>query len=524
MEQFFGQVWLLAADYWWLIAAALILAEFVKPNNAVEAAIDEFKPENTHGGAKFAENKDLRKAGLFKGKGIPIGYSPDGSHELHYSGSGHLLTCASARSGKGTTLIVNALLSWPGSVFVIDPKAENAATTGHHRRKNGDVFLLKPLEIAQAEDALKGLKHARYNPMCILDPKSKSFHVLCDKIAAAIVVGEGREGKYFSDTARIPVSGVMAALARHADPSRRNLVEVARIISSGEGFFRFCREAMQSNDPFIIQKLERFALAEGTEPTREMNDVIATAISNMSFLANEAMAHSLSGSDFRFADLKRRPGTTIYVSLPLSLLDVTDRYYRLITECFLAELLDEKQRGKRRPVLAIIDEMASVGEHMRSLENAQGMISGAAGLIIWGVVQSIVQLQGMFPKTWQVFVQNAGVFMAFASRSESDREFVSKLAGTCEVVTRSRNANLDRQTGEVVVSESGSQFGRPLLHPHEVGALAKDEMLVFGVEGVNGPIRAKRKPYWKVGKFAGKFRKNPYVNSNGGGLFGRLFG
>jgi len=35
-----------------------------------------FDPPNSHGGARFADNKDLKKAGLFKGKGVPVGYSP----------------------------------------------------------------------------------------------------------------------------------------------------------------------------------------------------------------------------------------------------------------------------------------------------------------------------------------------------------------------------------------------------------------------------------------------------------------
>lgn len=178
---------------------------------------------------------------------------------------------------------------------------------------------------------------------------------------------------------------------------------------------------------------------------------------------------------------------------------------------------------KRAPVLVVVDEMAQLGPYMKILENCMGMGAGAAGIQLWCVLQDISQLRGMFSATWETFIQNCGVTMWFGARDQSTREYVSKLAGTCEVVTRSRNASIDRLTGEVVVSESGSQLSRPLIHPHEVGELAKDEMIAF-VEGVNGPIRAKRKPYWKVGKFAGKFRKNPYVSGNGGGLLGKLFG
>ena len=177
---------------------------------------------------------------------------------------------------------------------------------------------------------------------------------------------------------------------------------------------------------------------------------------------------------------------------------------------------------KRAPVLIICDEVATYGKNMKVLQNCMGMGAGAAGIQLMLVLQDSSQLRSMF-EAWPTFIQNCGVTLWFGLRDPESRDLVSKLAGTCEVITRSRSANIDRQTGEVVVSESGSQYSRPLIHPHEAGQIGRDEMIAF-VEGVNGPIRAKRKPYWKVSRFKGLFRKNPYVNNNGGGLLGRLFG
>jgi type IV secretory pathway TraG/TraD family ATPase VirD4 len=192
-----------------------------------------------------------------------------------------------------------------------------------------------------------------------------------------------------------------------------------------------------------------------------------------------------------------------------------------MVECFLADLLAEGRRGKGGPVLTIIDEMAQLGPHMKSLANAMGMAAGAAQIQIWGVLQSLDQLQGMFPKTWSSFIQNS-VSMWWGLNEQAAQDYGSKLLGTCEVITRSRSANIDPRTGEVMIAESGGQLSRPLLHPFEVGKLPEDEMLVFGVERANAPIRAKRRPYWKIGTCRG-FRKNPYVNDNRG-LLRRLVG
>jgi type IV secretion system protein VirD4 len=474
-----------------------------------------FDPPNSHGGARFADNKDLKKAGLFKGKGVPVGYSPDGRHALHYPGFG-LLTVAAARMGKGATLICNALMSWKLSCIVVDPKCENAAITGHWRRRFGKVFVLNPF--GMLPDALKGLKLARFNPMDILDPASQSFHAMCDKLAAALVWDEGREGMHFTTAARMLVSGVIAALMRHGAAHEKNLVAVARVISGD--IYGFCRLTVQStNDPFILQKLGRFA-AVGAEAIREVTDVIATAITQLGFIGNAAIAESLSGSDFRFSDLKRKV-ISVYICLPLNLLDICDKYFRLMLETALTDLLNEGQRGKGKPVLCIVDEMAQLGPHMKSLANVQGMGAGAAGLIMWGILQDLSQLKGMFPDTWETFIQNCGVTMWFGARDQTTREYISKLSGTCEVLSYSRSVSIDPRTGEPNVNDNASQFGRPLLLPHEAGQLAPDEMIAF-IEGVScGPVRAKRKFYFRSG--CRGYRDNPYVKNNGDGLFGWLF-
>src|SRR5271167_1073979 len=154
---------------------------------------------------------------------------------------------------------------------------------------------------------------------------------------------------------------------------------------------------------------------------------------------------------------------------------------------------------KRAPVLVIVDEMAQLGANMKILENCMGMAAGAAGIQLWCVLQDISQLRGMFEKTWETFIQNCGVTMWFGARDQSTREYVQKLSGTTEVLTRSRSVSIDPNTGEPNVNDSAAQYGRPLLLPHEVGEIAPDEMILF-VEG-RLTVRAKRKPYFLLPEF-----------------------
>ena len=82
-------------------------------------------------------------------------------------------------------------------------------------------------------------------------------------------------------------------------------------------------------------------LTQGAEPSRGLTDVIGTAISNLGFLNNAAIAESLSGSSFRFVDVRKRKAT-VFICLPLSKLDITAKYFRLVLEFALAELLNER--------------------------------------------------------------------------------------------------------------------------------------------------------------------------------------
>lgn len=334
-----GGILTACVHYWYIIAAAIVLLQFMARPNSAEEAIKEFNPENTHGRGDKANNKNLKKAGLFQSKGIPIGYSEDG-RELHYSGVGHLLSVAAARTGKGL-LLIGALLSWSSGAIIIDVKSENALVTAHFRRRFGPVYILSPFKMFSDE---LGSMFARYNPMDILDTGSPSFHADCDKLAASAVWEEKGENRFFTDGGRIAVSGVVASQKRHAPKDKQNLLEVARIIGSGAGFFTYCREVVEAtNDEFIKAKLERFALPEGVEPTKGLADVIGTAISNLGFLNNAAIAESMSGSDFRFADV-RKHRATVFICLPLSKLDTTSKYFRLVLESALSELLNERMQ------------------------------------------------------------------------------------------------------------------------------------------------------------------------------------
>jgi type IV secretion system protein VirD4 len=482
-----------------------------------------FKPDQVHGSAKFASEDDLRKAGLLKKGGIRIGFSGT-LKRLYFNTSGHLLVVAGARTGKAVSLLVESILSLPNryGLLVFDPKAELCAITGHWRKRLGEVYVLNPFGILL--DAMQGLKQARFNPMAALDPTSIGFHASCDKLADAICWEEGNASdSHWIVSARLLVSGVIAALSKYGTPEEKNLVAVRNVITgaAGRSVYEFCRECMKLPDPYIKQKLARFAAA-GAEENKELNGIVSTADSQTGFIGNEAIAESLKGSDFQFADLRRKAGTTVFVCLPLDMLDVSKKYFRLMASSAVSDILRDGLRGKGAPVLGILDEVAQIGP-LKVLSDAWGMAAGAAGLQLMAVYQNISQIKTQFQTNWLTMIANSGVAAYFGIRDPETAEFVAKQGGVTEVLSRSKSVTIDIRTGEPVVNTSTSQTARPLLHPDQARfGLAADEMWLFA-DGLPGVCRARRRPYFKLWDLKGKYRDNPYFQKVKSGFLSWLF-
>ena len=127
--------------------------------------------DTAYGAASWAKSRDLKKAGLFGPEGIVLGRFR--GKLLRHRTDKHLLTLAPNRAGKGVSAIIPNLLTWPGSVLVIDPKGENAVVTARRRQAMGQaVHVLDPWGIT-------GLARASFNPLLALAPDSADLAGCC---------------------------------------------------------------------------------------------------------------------------------------------------------------------------------------------------------------------------------------------------------------------------------------------------------------------------------------------------------
>jgi type IV secretion system protein VirD4 len=472
--------------------------------------------------ARWASDKLLRKAGLFKGNGWRIGYSQSG-RVLRYGGPGHLLLVAPPRSGKAISVLIQALLErCKASRIIIDPKAELYAITHEFASRFSKVVVIDPFGLVKRL-GIKWGKIVGLNPLASLDPKSVSFGGDVASLADAIVWQEegGSGDRHFTDSARQLVAAVIRVLVKYGKPEEKNLVTVREKICGD--IFGFARKYVNCGDSMVRQALARYA-RQGAEESRELNSVISTAVVQTDFLAVEGISDSLMDGGLRFSDLKRKR-MTVYIVLPLDKLASCGKWFRLCIAAALGDLLKAGPGGL--PVLCVIDEFFSIGP-LKAFQTAMSQAAGAASLQLWPVLQDLAQLQTMYPNQgWRTFLSTTAVKIFFGGHDWATAEEISKMCGERELIvpTGSVRENPDKHVGklyDVDITESSGRTWERLVWPHQVARMSAREMIVF-CEKVGGPIWAKRKPYFEGWEFRGKYGRNPYYKNGGWvkAIFGR---
>ena len=120
----------------------------------------EAKTAETYGSARWATEKEVRKAGLLGDDGTVLGRL--GDDYIRHDGPEHVLCFAPTRSGKGVGLVIPALPTWAGSVIVHDIKGENYALTAGWRARFSRILRFDPTDAES--DAYTPLLEVRRGP------------------------------------------------------------------------------------------------------------------------------------------------------------------------------------------------------------------------------------------------------------------------------------------------------------------------------------------------------------------------
>lgn len=458
------------------------------------------------GSARFANGSEIDALTRRAPESVAIGWTVNAHNTerplLYYSGPGHLLTIAPTRSGKGVGAIIPNLLIADRSVFVIDPKGENAKVTARRRRSFGPVHVLDPFEIS-------GKPSARFNPLGGLHAESLDLAEDAATFAGALVIdsGDAKDG-HWNDEAKALIAGVIMYVAAMEKPEARHLDRVRQYLTLPPDAFREFLQEMAGLSPargLIARTGGRFLGKTGPE----FAGVVSTAQRHTQFLDSPRIADALSRSDFSFADLASGVAS-IFVVLPPDRLETYNRWLRLMINAGLRELTRAPERPAR-PILFLLDEFAALGR-LDEVRRGVGLMAGY-GVQFWPILQDFSQLISIYGASADTFIANAEVLQAFDVQDLETAKRLSDRLGdrTVMFVTQTHSSGVSSpgafgKGGTTYTSGSSLSTqaqARRLMKPEEILNMPDGLELLF-VKGYP-PMQAGKIRYFERPEFAGLY-------------------
>ncbi len=446
----------------------------------------EVKKVTTYGSARWAEAREIRKAGLLRPDGVLLGLWR-GAYLRHH-GPEHVLCFAPTRSGKGVGLVVPTLLTWPGSAIVHDIKGENWGLTAGWRARFGRVLLFDPTNT----------KSTAYNPL--LEVRRGEWEVRdVQNIADVLVDPEGALEKrnHWEKTSHSLLVGTILHVL-YAE-KEKTLAGVANFLSDPKRPIETTLRAMMTTPHLEKTGVHPVVASAAREllnkSENERSGVLSTAMSFLGLYRDPVVAAVTARCDWRIRDLVEAENpVTLYLVVPPSDISRTKPLIRLILNQIgrrLTEELDSKRRRHR--LLLMLDEFPALGR-LDFFESALAFMAGY-GLKSFLIAQSLNQIEKAYGQNNSI-LDNCHVRVSFATNDERTAKRVSDALGTATEMRAMKNyagSRLSPWLGHLMVSRQ--ETARPLLTPGEVMQLPPDDELVL-MSGC-APIRAKKARYFE---------------------------
>ena len=457
------------------------------------------KRVTTYGSARWANDSEIRAAGLFDVQGVFLGQL-NGEYVRH-SGPEHVMAFAPTRSGKGVGLVVPTLLAWTGSVVVHDIKGENWELTAGWRSKFSHCLLFNPTD-----------EHsARYNPLLEVRKGPNEVRDV-QNIADILVDPEGalEHRSHWEKTSHsLLVGTILHVLYAEQD---KTLARVATFLSDPQRSFVETLSRMMttnhlgtSEKPMVHPVVASAAREVLNKSDNERSGVLSTAMSFLGLYRDPVVSAATAGCDWRIADLmSAEQPVSLFLVIPPSDISRTKPLVRLILNQIgrrLTERLDGEGAGSNRhQLLMMLDEFPALGR-LDFFEQGLAFMAGY-GIRSFLIAQSLNQISKAYGE-YNSILDNCHVRVAFSSNDERTAKRISDSLGTATEQRAQRNYaghRLAPWLSHVMVSRQ--ETARPLLTPGEVMQLPATDELVL-VSGL-APIRAKKIRYYEDANFTAR--------------------
>lgn len=481
--------------------------------------------EYRFGSAAWADEGDLRRAGLLGRDGLQLGYF--GNKPLRLEGDAPLITIGGAGSGKLRDLLAYVVCGSPGVLMLVnDTRGELTAISSVAHTRHGDYgYSWNPT-------GLCGLPQHGCNPLDILKPDSPNLFGDCQFIAEGLIpLSGGGNGKYFELRAREWLQFIMIALVeRERTISFPRLYRIINMIESDPKGWADILEAMLASTSADVRRVASEMLAKQQDSSKEFGSIMGEIYAHLNFLADPVLSTSLERSDFSLAALiSSGPACKIFLNVPAEYLSIWSPVLRVF---FTVAMLYKSRAPQARQVTFLVDEAGQMGNFemlLRSFTYGRG-----AGIRSWAVFQDTGQIVRNFgAAALQGFLGSAQVRQFFGVRDYQTAQMISAMLGTetLEYDDGLRQADARRQklNAALGIMNGGDPFSayadmkyhafaeehrtkqaRALMTPDEILNMQEDRQILF-ISGKHlKPVLAHKYPYFMRREMAGRFLANPY--------------
>ena len=464
----------------------------------------EVKRATTYGSARWANEREIHKAGLLHPDGVLLGRWH--TAYLRHHGPEHVLCFAPTRSGKGVGLVVPTLLTWPGSAIVHDIKGENWTLTAGWRARFGRVILFDPTNP----------QSGAYNPL--LEVRRGEWEVRDVQNNADVLVdpeGALEKRNHWEKTSHsLLVGTILHVLYAEKD---KTLAGVANFLSDPKRPIEKTLRAMMTT-PHLGPKGVHPVVASAArellnKSENERSGVLSTAMSFLGLYRDPVVAAVTRRCDWRIRDLVEADHpVTLYLVVPPSDISRTKPLVRLILNQIGRRLTEELENKRRRHrLLLMLDEFPALGR-LDFFESALAFMAGY-GLKSFLIAQSLNQIEKAYGQNNSI-LDNCHVRVSFATNDERTAKRVSDALGMATEIRAMKNyagSRLSPWLGHLMISRQ--ETARPLLTPGEIMQLPPDDEIVM-ISG-SAPVRAKKVRYYEDSELAGRILPPPPFSTQG---------
>jgi len=485
----------------------------------IEFVLMKYLAQNIFGTARWGNKRDLEKAGLLQNKGgMVIGQLFDAdvfseydqtkqsiilhlekpSQKIIQCGIYNTMASAPTRSGKGVSSVMPTLLSYSGSVIVLDFKGESFKYTSGFRKKFGKVYKWNPT----------GDDGHHFNPLMEIRPGEDAFSD-ANLIADILTTPKEGGGNATSEHFQVGAKDFLTALILHC-----------RFSSWKDKSLPGCRKFLSQSDPtdpdnknyiydlminsdhgdeLIHQAVIEGTMAQRNRPKDEGGSMLSTVNNALAVFADPKIARNTWNSEF-YIDEFQETNVPISLYLTIQYNDVARiaplirLFITLFSRKFTGGETDANARKFKVPILFILDEFDKLGR-MDELEMNMGIHNGF-GIHYFLIFQSLNQLNKIYTKEHS-FLAHARNIIIYAPGNDTDTaELVSKICGK-ESISRT---NISYSGGKAQVGYSNKNISaqdqeRNLINADEVLKLPNDQLILL-CQGLP-PYMGKKNVYYE---------------------------